>query len=430
MGTITATAQPDKGRVRLDIDWTSNPSPRCWVYRIVGTAGTPTLIREGTPCVLSHNKATIYDTEGPLDQPTTYRTVVQLNDNGDMERGVEEWSSSPTTGGTVAQSTSYWSAGSASLQFTPNGTTSAPAVYSDLWSAAAGTSYTATAQVLSAASWHGGVGLGIAWYTSGGALISTTGTASNLWPATGSWETYTITGTAPSTTTQARIVLLLAGKPAATNVFYLDEAYASTPLGTVDSGTVVVDSAKGGWLKDPLHPATMVRIIDREELFSRSAQPGQAAGVGLVGVSRPSRPADAAVQEVPGSSLGVGLFAKRKAARFTVQVATASFADADAWKQLHAEGGPLLLQLPSRYGFDEQYVLPAQTDASGLGANLAMPVQVHQIQVTHTQMPPGPNEGVLGARYCDFRKGGSKTTYAAANSAGLTWQDGLKGNIS
>lgn len=427
MGSITATAQPDKGRVRLDIDWTTHPSPRCQVFRIVA-GGTPALIREGAPCVLSHNKATIYDFEGPLDQLTTYRTTVQLNDNADMELGVSEWAGN-LVGGSDVQSTDYYFAGSASLAFTPDGTTASPQVNSEMFAVTVGVSYTATGQVLAAKRWAGGVGIVIKWYTAGLAFLSTSGTAGNLWPTAGAWEQYALTATAPATAAFARIGLLFAGTPPVDRVFYLDEAYATTPLGTVDSAAVVTPSSLGGWWKDPLHPATMVRIMDREAAFQAVALCGQVRGVVLTGVSRPSRPADSAILEVPNQALGVGVFAHRKSSRRTVQVATGSFTDGDALRALHDEGGPLLLQLPAQYGVPEQYALCSSLDSTALGPDMTRQFELHQTQMVHSAPPPGPNEGVLGARYGDLRKGGVPTTYAAATAASLTWQDGLKGNI-
>lgn len=429
MGSITATAQPDKGRVRLDIDWTSHPSGRCKVFRVVA-GGTPALIREGSPCVLSHNKATIYDVEGPLDQPTIYRTTVQLNDNADMELTAEGWQAAPTAGATVTQSLNYYQAGNASLRIAPDGATAAPVVYSDQFPATVGVSYAVSAQLLSATAWKGGVGLIIRWETSGGALVSTTGTASNLWPANGMWEPYTLTGTAPATTGLARVGVVFANTPPVTNIFYLDEVYATTALGTVDSASVVLPSSQGGWWKDPLHPATMVRVFDREEAFRLYGQCGSFNGVALVGFSQPSRPSDSALLEVPGQSTGVAVFAHRKASRRTIVVTSGSPTLAESLRILHDEGGPLLLQLPAVYGLPEEYHLCASLDSSALGGNMTYPLTVHQTQVVHTLPPPGPGEGVLGARYQDFRKAGQPLTYAAANSAGLTWQDGLKGNIS
>lgn len=429
MGSITATAQPEKGRVRLDIDWTTHPSPRCQVFRIVN-GGTPTLIREGAPCVLSHNKATIYDTEGPLDQPTVYRTTVQLNANGDMELTVEEWQSTATFGGTVTQTKDYYYAGNAALKFVSDASFAGPQIMSEAFPVVVGTSYTASAGILSLTSWSGGLGFIMSFYTSGMAFLSNAGTAGNLWPAVGKWEQYVTTGTAPATAAFARMAMLVTGSPPKGQTFLLDEAYASTPLGTVDSASITLPSSTGGWWKDPLHPASMVRIIDRETAFRTYVACGQYAGVALVGVSRPSRTSDSALLEIPGQALGVGVFAHRKASRRTIQVATGARTDADALRALHDQGGPLLLQLPQVYGVPEQYVLCASLDSSAFGADMTSQLEVHQTQYAHVQPPPGPSEGVAGARYRDLRKGGAKTTFATATGLGLTWQDGLKGNIS
>lgn len=429
MGSITATAQADKGRVRLDIDWATHPSPRCTVYRIVN-GGTPTLIREGAPCVLSHNKATIYDHECPLDQPVVYQTTVQLNANGDMELTVEEWQSTATFGGTVTQSKDYYSAGNASLEFVSNASFAGPQIMSEAFAVTAGTSYTATGQLMSQTAWSGGLGLIMSFYTSGMAFLSNVGTAFNLWPVPATWETYTVTGNAPATAAFCRLCMLITGSPPTGQTFRLDEAYATTPLGTATSTTVTLPSSAGGWWKDPLHPATAVKVLDRESTFRTYACGGAMNGVGLVGVSRPSRPSDSALLEVPGQALGVGVFSHRKASRRAVQVLTSAFTDADALRALHDQGGPLLLQLPAVYGVPEQYVLCGSLDSSSFGSDMTRQLEVHQTQYVHAQPPAGPCEGAAGARYRDLRKSGAKTTFATATAASLTWQDALKGNIS
>lgn len=430
MTSITTTVQADKGRVRIDIDWTSLfgsgiQVSKCLVYR-VPVGGTPTLIREGNPCILSNLKATVYDWECPLDTPVYYQATVALNPNGDFEATVEGWAT-VSTGGTAVQSTGYFYAGSASLQWTPDGTTTAPVVLSDQFFAVAGTSYTVNAQVLAAKGWAGGVGLVINWYTAANAFISQSGTASNLWPTVGNWDPYTLTATAPATTGFGRIGLLLAGKPNADRVFYLDEAYVTTAAGTIDTSAtpVSVSSAPGGWWKDPLHPATMIRLTDALTFASCYTQ-----GFVLVGISRPTRPADSGILEVPGQALGVANASTRKSGRRTIAVATGAFADADAVRDLHAPGTPLLLQLPARYGIEEHYALCSDLNSSDLGGDQTRQQQIHSTTMTHSANPPGPAEGVLGTRYQDLLSKGGPLTYTAATSAGFTWLDALKGNIS
>lgn len=434
MTSITTTATQEKGLVRIDLDWTSLFSsgvqvPKCLVYR-VPVGGTPVLIREGNPCVLSNLKATIYDWEAPLDTPVYYQAVTALNPNGDFEDTVEGWTGAPiglSNGGTATQSTDYFYAGSASLQWTPDGTTASPTLLSDPIFAVPGTSYTVNAQLLASKTWAGGVGLIINWYTGAGAFISQSGAASNLWPAVGTWEAYTLTAPAPATTVFGRIGVLFTNKPGKDRVFYLDEAYVYTAGGTIDSSAapVVLASSTGGWLKDPLHPATMIRLMDQLAWACAGA-----SGVALVGVSRPTRPADASELPIPNSSIGVGSFSVRKSARRTAQVATSSFADADAVRDVYASGAPLLIQLPAKYGVpDGQYWLCGDLQSSALGGDMTRPLQVHQADMVHTAYPPGPAEGVLGVRYADLRVKGAKLTYAAAVSAGYTWLDALKGNI-
>jgi hypothetical protein len=73
--------------------------------------------------------------------------------------------------------------------------------------------------------------------------------------------------------------------------------------------------------------------------------------------------------------------------------------------------------------------LCGDVQTSALGGDMTRSIQVHQVDMAHTQPPPGPAEGVLGCRYMDLRVGGQKLTYGAAVTAGYTWLDALKGNI-
>jgi hypothetical protein len=100
-------------------------------------------------------------------------------------------------------------------------------------------------------------------------------------------------------------------------------------------------------------------------------------------------------------------------------------------RDVHASGSPLLLQLAAKYGIpDGQYWLCGDLASSAVGGDMTRPLQVLQVDMAHNQMPPGPAEGVAGVRYADLRVKGAKLTYAAAISAGYTWLDALKGNIS
>jgi hypothetical protein len=430
MGSITSTVVPAIGAVRLDIDWSDVPNaPSCLVYRVQN--GTATLLRDGGPCLLSHSKAVVYDTECPLDTPVTYRTQVYLNRNGSFELNVEEWISgagNTVTNGTVAQSTDYYApgTGNASLKLTTTGGTGPQYVAaSEEFPVTVGTSYTATARLMVPSAWAGGIGVGINWYTSGSVFLSTSGTAADLWPGAGTWGTYSTTGTAPATAAKARLVVLFAGSPPSTLALYADEVYASTAASTVDTAAPVQVQSNGqGWLKDPLHPwANLFMRIDLANTV-KCVNPSLCV---WLGEGDRTRPEDNTLQEVPDRSHGVGIWARRKAVRSSNRFATATIADRDALETVFLSGAPLLLQVPSKYGIPERYGLYGSLASGRLSGDMTLTWRAHSADYVEVLAPYGPAEGVLGARYVDETKYG---TYAQASAAAVTWQQLLQGGLT
>lgn len=428
MGSISATVVPAIGAVRLDIDWSDFPAaPAAWVWRVVN--GTATLLRDGNPALLSHSKAVLYDHEVPLDTTVSYRTQVALNRNGSFELNVEEWISGAgnlVTNGTVTQSADYYApgTGNASLKLTPVGGTGPQYVAaSEEFPATVGTTYTASARLMVPSAWSGGIGVAIQWYTSGSVFISASGTAADLWPGAGTWGTYSISGVAPATTAKARVVVLFAGSPPSTLAVYADEVYAFTAASTVSSADAFLNSAGQGWWRDPLHPWVSVPLsVDLTEV-KRCSSPSTCV---WLGEGDQERPADATLLEIPERLRGIGIFARRKTQRGSDRIATATIADRNRVETLHTYGGPLMLQVPAKYGVTERYGLYESLQSGRLGADMQLTWRVHTASYTRVDAPYGPAEGVLGARYADETK---YTTYAQATAATATWQQLLQGSL-
>jgi hypothetical protein len=426
MGSITPFLDNSRGQVRLELDWTSQAhSTKASIYRVVG--GVASLIREGDLCLLSNGRACVYDTEAPLDTVMRYRTVAPINANGDFQDTVEEWLDTTNTGtiGSVTQSTDYFVPGRATaslrLSQTAIGSQATVRAVSEFMPATVGTSYTATAQLLIAANWVGGIGVQIFWYA-GTSFISSTGALDNLWPAAGVWEADTVTGTAPATTTQMRIVVGMTGTPYPGLALYAGEVYVTEAASTVESADVILLGQGAGWWKDPLHPALNLRV----QMDLDIACP-VAPGLGFVGLGDRTRPPDATLLEIPDSAEGVSVWAKRKAKRSSLRIASSTFSDAEAVAALHSYGGPLLFQLPPEYGEPDFYAQYSELTSGRIATDQRVTVQVHAASYVVLRAPVGAAEGVLGTRYSDLLR---FTTYAQATAASVTWLDALQGELA
>lgn len=430
MSSLSVFQTPGRGYIRLELDY-ATPAGNALdakVWRNVGGVLTP--IRDGWPCLLSNDKAVIYDTEMPMDQPFSYRAFSALNIDGGFESSIDTWDlthNSENAAGwwsTVTRSTDFFvpGTGAASIKAVPIGTVVAPILVSEEFPAVAGNVVTAVGNIMVNKGYTGGVGIHIRWYTSGHALVSTSGNPDDLWPSPGEWGSYSITATAPATTAFARIGITIGGTPDSTMVFYGDEMYASVATSTVDSAALTFLSGGQGWWKDPLHPATMVPL-----LIDRRAAVCGGSGVVYLGHGDRQRTADASVLEIPDAERGTAIFAKRKSTRSALSAVALSQADSVDLVALHASGAPLLLQLPAKYLEPDTYGLHSDTADGRIYGDRTVPLRVFQSSYQDVGPPVGPAEGVLGARYQDLNV---FTTFAQATAASRTWIDALQGELS
>jgi hypothetical protein len=426
MGSITAQADQARGNIRVEINWQDFPNTRkAWVYRVVN--GVRTLLREGNPVALSNGVAVLYDTEMPLDTPLTYRTLIALNQNGDMEDGVTQYVAA-TTGATVEQSKDYYVIGEgiASLKATPTGGATVE-IMSELVPVTVGTLYTFSGAVMLPTWWNGGVQLIARFYTAGLAIVSTIAPAADTGPAAGEWNSgsphYAFGNTAPATSAFVRIGIRVSGTPPVTMPIYVDELYITTSAGVVlSSPEVTLQSAGGGWLRDPLHPANDLRLLIKGDRACA------ATGIYYVGRTGQTRAADSAINEVPGAEYPVPTFTTRKSARSTLVVMTRTLHDRNRLKALHAPGAPLMLQLPAEYDVPyPTYQLHGDVELTAISQDQKHPIRLAQSPTAEMKAPVGPNEGVYGARYDDETR---YTTFTAATAAGVTWVDLLQGELT
>ncbi len=425
MGSVTATVIPTEGYARVEVNWQDFPHTRkVWIQRRVGAVQVR--LREGSAVPLSNGIAVAFDHEAPLDVPITYRSSIALNANGDMEDGVAEWTDATNGGtiGTVTQSFDYYVSGEglASLKLAAASGSSSKAV-SEFIPATAGVTYTLAAQLMVPFYWNGGVRVQIQWFN-GTTPLTTVQETDDLNPFPGFWTVHGIpTAVAPATTTQCKIAAVISGSPPIDFPLYVDEIYLTTAGTTISATDVVIPSDGGGWITDPLHPATKVRLVTN--LRSSDCLPNSACV--YLGVSEEGFPADSTATEVNNSPYSIGTWNVRKAGRQTLGIGTMTRLDRRQLRALHSSGAALFLQPPLRYHEEDSYGLHGEVTFGRLGSNQEKPWRVATSAFTKELAPVGPPEGTWNTRFVDLDR---YTTFATATAAAVTWLDALRGNLA
>lgn len=421
MATLTLTAQPEWGRVRLDVDFTSHSVVReAWIYRVV--AGVETLVRNAGPAKLSAGLAVIYDTELPLDVPVHYVMRGYLNFHPWME-DADQVADMFASGGTVEQSQDYVHEGNYSIKMTPDGITSAVTTGQTApIPVAASTAYTFAAWMFTPTNFVTDAGLAVDWYTAGSVYISTDDDTSPLFM--NEWTERSDTWTSPGTAAFAVPHIRLASTPPANAIVYVDEMRFTSAATTVTSSTIVVSGEGHGWLKDPLHPAVDVPLMIELDL-SPECEP--VSSTFLVGIGTTTRRADSTSYDVPDAELPVTQWSRRKAPTRALRVFTRTIPDRDQFRALTASGAPILLQLPAQYSEPDQVYAWGEVTEDRVAVDHRQPWRVHNVPMAAAHSPTGPSEGVFGTRYQDLD---GYETYAAAEAASITWQDVLYGQAS
>jgi hypothetical protein len=147
-----------------------------------------------------------------------------------LDTGIGTWTAGANT--TVAQSTAQaeYGADSLSLTATAGGSVTAhTATGASAYTVQPGLAYAAMASFVAGATSRSCT-VGINWYTSAGALISTS-TGSGTFDVTGAWVEATVTDTAPTTAAYAGIVVTIAGL-SASEVHYVDQIGLARLYGT------------------------------------------------------------------------------------------------------------------------------------------------------------------------------------------------------
>jgi hypothetical protein len=137
-------------------------------------------------------------------------------------------------------------------------------------------------------------------------------------------------------------------------------------------------------------------------------------------------PAGGVLQRPVNRRNGIAVVRVRHGYSSTLNLATRTFVDRDAVRDLLATGDVLFLQAPAQYGIEEVYVhVPGAPGWQRLSSDHRKQWRTVGIAFDEVDRPAGLSFGVLGVRWMDLCD--TYGTFASAEAAGTTWRDIMDG---
>jgi hypothetical protein len=183
------------------------------------------------------------------------------------------------------------------------------------------------------------------------------------------------------------------------------------------------------WVKDPLRPwadipfdtcdltqghaAQGCELVDPEFVWGGFGDLEQDSDAGLFPILNAERPAD--------------VFARRKFADGSFTFFTRTLENIDTVYDLFTAGGPLMIQLPTEYGWHDAFVQPGTLKRSYISKDQRRPERRWEVPFTVVDMPGGPQQGTACNNWCEVDDAFS--TYADLTASGATWSTILQGIV-
>lgn len=405
MASLTATALPALGIVKLVLDWAPYRHEPVSIYRIEPDGREVQII--GSPLALSGTVAIAYDTTPPLDVDLTYRaeladpTVVRDDMGGSASNswGTPDFTIPSGTWSNTGTNGDYQRASGVGTQrHTGTGLariTYLPGTYADVQIGAtmaapvtplgAGLRTSLVTRYIDTSNHYqfniihnvsGTIGLNIIKRVAGAETIIASSTTSfttspnrlfrivaqsvgnrhrmAVWWATGEGDAAILEVSDPALSAAGKVGARSLLPPTNTNtlpVTFTFDAFRVIEFGThtLTSGVVHVDAAPHGWVRDPVNPANSVRLDNcADHTFSCL---GQNQMVFFQGFGSATYRATTGVFEVNNSERPITVAQQRKAPVQDLRFASVTLDDIKRVRTLFRSGRNLSLYLPLVYGW-------------------------------------------------------------------------------
>lgn len=185
------------------------------------------------------------------------------------------------------------------------------------------------------------------------------------------------------------------------------------PFTEVGAGTVLI--------KDPLRPWANLEFFfcaSQQQALAAICTPGGPDLV-WVGFAEETFRSDANMFDVYDARTPDDIFGVRKDRDGSLRLFSKTLAARDAVKTLFAAGGPLQLQLPAEYGWDDSLVQPFDLVSSYIAPDQRLPYRAWSAQWTRVLTPEGPIQGTACANWCAVSD--AYPLFSNLTASGLTW---------
>lgn len=196
------------------------------------------------------------------------------------------------------------------------------------------------------------------------------------------------------------------------------------PVPDIPEVTVHLDSDGMVWIKDPARPWADVRADWRTGI--RGCMQDTEPAVTMTEFGAETFGVDASLSRVLNYPRPSDVFGVRGDAVTSAQWLSRTLPASVAMTTLFAWGGPILVQLPPVYGWDDRYYQPGDVAAARISRDGRRPQRLWDAPLTVVDAPVGPAQGVAGATWCDLSA--QFATYGDIAASGLTWGDVVSGD--
>lgn len=204
---------------------------------------------------------------------------------------------------------------------------------------------------------------------------------------------------------------------------------------TAQDGTVEVYGpftlASGGsvFLRDPLRPWADLEFTfcaTQAGLKKEMCLPSGPEFVWM-GFGQEVYRADAGLFDRLDAETPADVYARRKRLDGSISFMTKTLAAAERVYELFTAGGPLFLQLPSVYGWQDAYIQPGDLTRDYLYPDQRMPHRIWSVPFTVVDATTGPTQGTECANWCAVAE--TFPTFADMVGSGGTWLDVAQGEL-
>jgi hypothetical protein len=258
------------------------------------------------------------------------------------------------------------------------------------------------------------------------------------WPSATSIEPlpwlFETTDTPQPTLTSTRVGILSRRDTGNTNVglitatdnfIGLDACLPCVPVEVDTSGDPITIASDGRfWLKDPVRPCHD-RPVPLCPIDGRPTICGGGEGILFIGMGPEIYSANSYSLRPMNRRRTLAITRPRSDATTALRLQTMTFVDRDDLLQLAAPGSPLLFQGPAEYGIPDRYMDVKDVQVSPELPDLRIQIRTEVLPYDTVDRPPGPSQGICGARVADICA--LYPTWNDLAATGLTWDQLVAG---